>query len=689
MNESSRDSSHRLLRGDGSCIVVTTQMRPAPSGSPSKPDHDAPLPHEVARSRFDAFEDAFLVAPTAEAIVELRSGLRFVAVNQAFASVLGYTLEQFEERQLRDFVPAAHRAALDATLERLGAGESQRESLTMRLVRADRRERVVDALFVVRERDDGPSHHALVLLEDGGVEESIAGSSRPPGVRGPRNLLQDIIDNVPALVFIKDLEGRYILANRRTLDLYGTCIGQSDPANATLKEAQEFRRHDAVVLAAGEFREFEESTIHAGEPHTYYSLKFPLFDPDGRAYGLGGISTDVTALKCAETAARKAKRDAERANRAKSEFLSTISHELRTPLHSILGYSQLLQMDELPQEVSATVGRIASAGNHLLNLINDLLDLSQIEQGAPGMSIKPVHACDPARAAADMVRPLAAARGLELALDLHQGLHEFVAADGRRLQQVLLNLISNAINYNQPGGEVRVCFRRTGDRRLRFLVSDTGPGINRSDFKRLFLPFERLDEEGRQEGAGLGLAVSKAFVEAMGGSIGIERSQRGRGTTFFVELPLVAPPENAHQLVFGDAWSAEAVTPLAGRILYIEDLPSNIALIEQALKREPDVTLITAVGGDVGLSLASEVVPELILLDLNLPDLPGEKVLAELKRDVRTRSIPVLVLSADATPRRIRRVMAAGADDYLTKPLNLAEFGRAVRAWLGQIAGSG
>jgi CheY-like chemotaxis protein len=236
-----------------------------------------------------------------------------------------------------------------------------------------------------------------------------------------------------------------------------------------------------------------------------------------------------------------------------------------------------------------------------------------------------------------------------------------------------------------------VSFSRVEDARLRFLVADTGPGIRRKDFDRVFLPFERLEVEGEAErpaGAGLGLAVSKVLIEAMGGTVGIERSVRGRGTTFYAELELLEPPSNAHEIIFDTTTSVESEPPrLHGRVLYIEDSLENLELLELALRGAGDVTLIPAARGAVGLQRAAELSPDLILLDLHLPDMPGAKVLTKLKQDPRTSHIPVLVVSADATQRQIRRMRAAGAVDYLTKPLDLVELLDAMRAALEPVDG--
>lgn len=638
---------------------------------PADPAEGAAPPVRCAAATFEA---AFAAAPVPAAIVEIGGERRLASVNRAFAELLGHRIGDPAALRLVDVIAPADLGALDQCLAAVAQDASGVEIRTVRWRRADGAEVVADTRV-----EAGSTGQAVAFLE------ASADPGSPVGVRDTRKLLQDIIDGVPALVFIKDLQHRYILANRRTRQLFGgECVGLLDQDIATLAEAQQFCEHDAEALAAGEPREFEEWALHDGERHTYYSLKFPLLDRQNRAYALCGVSTDITAVKRAETTAREARDDAERANRAKSEFLSRVSHELRTPLHSILGYSQLLQVEGLALDVPATAGRMARAGQHLLELINDLLDVSRIEQGQDHIRLEPVHACDPVGAAVDIVRPLAAARDIELAVDLHGGIHEFVSADRRRLHQVLLNLMSNGINYNRPGGEVRVSFRRVTPGRLRLLVSDTGSGIRRQDFDRVFMPFERVDEHAHhREGAGLGLAVSKALIESMGGTIGIESSRTGLGTTLFVDLQLVAPPENAHEIVFA-ARQPEAIDRIPGRrqILYIEDHAANFDLIEQTLGRAGDLTLVPAPLGEIGLQLAMELVPDLILLDLHLPDLPGETVLVRLKDDPRTRDIPVVVLSADATPAQVARARAAGAQHYLTKPLDLVEFVRVVATLL-------
>jgi PAS domain S-box-containing protein len=369
---------------------------------------------------------------------------------------------------------------------------------------------------------------------------------------------------------------------------------------------------------------------------------------------------------------RRAEEEADRANRAKSDFLSRMSHELRTPLNGILGFAQLLQMESLPADQQESIAHILKAGRHLLGLINEVLDISRIEAGRLQLSLEPVPVSETLRGAVDLVRPLAAQRDIELAAEVADD-HRHVLADRQRLQQVLLNLLSNAVKYNRTQGAVAVsCEERSGGR-LRILVTDTGHGISPDKLERLFTPFDRLGAEGTGiEGTGLGLALSKHLIEVMGGTLDVT-SQVGVGSTFAVELPLTADPADVLK-VPGTLPTVQAERR-EGRIvvLYIEDNLSNLRLVERVLGRRPQTTLLSAMQGQLGLDLAREHRPDLILLDLHLPDIPGDEVLRRLLEEPRTRQIPVVILSADATPGQMERLLAAGVQAYLTKPLDVRQ----------------
>jgi signal transduction histidine kinase/CheY-like chemotaxis protein len=377
------------------------------------------------------------------------------------------------------------------------------------------------------------------------------------------------------------------------------------------------------------------------------------------------------ALARAQQEAELARQEADEANAAKSRFLSRMSHELRTPLNAILGFGQLLEGSQLSEEDQEGVGYIVKAGRHLLALINDVLDLSRIEAGELTVSPEPVHCGELIDDALALLRPSAAARRIELtgpatACDV------YVMTDRQRGRQVLLNLLSNAVKYNHDGGSVVVTCTLLPDAMLRVAVRDTGPGIDPARRELLFAPFERLGAETSGiEGTGLGLALSRQLIEQLGGAVGVE-STPGRGSTFWIDLPVTdepaapagAPPADVDRAADRD-----------GRVLLlIEDNLANLRLVEAMLRQRPHVTVLPAMQGGLGLELAYNNTPDVIVLDLHLPDMSGREVLTRLKADPRTRDIPVLVATADVDRRRGQALVADGAFAYLTKPLDLQSF---------------
>jgi two-component system, sensor histidine kinase and response regulator len=366
---------------------------------------------------------------------------------------------------------------------------------------------------------------------------------------------------------------------------------------------------------------------------------------------------------------QRAEAAATAANRAKSEFLSRMSHELRTPLNGIIGFAQLLELDRLTSEQRESVEHILKGGRHLLGLINEVLDIARIDAGRLSVSVEPVMASEALAAALDLVRPQAASRHVDLPLSVASDW--CVMADRQRLQQVLLNLLSNAVKYNQEGGVVGAAIEAAASDRVRLVVTDTGDGIPPEMMARLFTPFDRLGaEQSAVDGTGLGLALSKRLVEAMGGTLQAE-SVVGRGTTFTVELPCA--PRPAFMVAPRAPILEPEVARARGTILYIEDNLANLRLLERILRLRPGVTLMSAMQGRQGVDLARVHHPDLVLLDLHLPDLPGEEVLRLLREEPRTRGIPVLILSADASPGQIRRLLDQGASAYLTKPLDVRQ----------------
>jgi signal transduction histidine kinase/CheY-like chemotaxis protein len=370
---------------------------------------------------------------------------------------------------------------------------------------------------------------------------------------------------------------------------------------------------------------------------------------------------------------QEANRRLRAADVAKSEYLSRMSHELRTPLNAILGFAQLLEMDELREGQQESLGYILSAARHLLALINEVLDIAAIEAGRLALSLEPVAVADVVSETVSLIRPLADEQGIVL-VSPAQTAGEYVLGDRQRLKQILLNLLSNAVKYNRPAGSVHLTCEQVAGDRLRIKVTDTGLGIPPEGFERLFVPFDRLEsKESPIEGTGLGLPLSKGLAEAMGGTLELA-SVPQQGSSFWVELPLAEAPELGAGQEAGSApeqGKAEPTGP-ALTVLYIEDNVSNLQLVERVMQRR-GIALISAMRPQLGLDLAGEHRPDLVLLDLHLPDMPGQEVFRRLQANPKTADIPVVVLSADARPSLITDMLQRGVRAFLTKPLDVRE----------------
>jgi PAS domain S-box-containing protein len=409
-----------------------------------------------------------------------------------------------------------------------------------------------------------------------------------------------------------------------------------------------------------------------------------FYDRDRRLQGVFAAARDVTERKVLDkelqeknTELESARAVAEKANLAKSDFLSSMSHELRSPLNAILGFAQLMETDAPPPTPSQkeSVGQILKAGWHLLKLINEILDLAKVESRQVAMSEEPVSLAEVMFECNAMIEPQAQQRGIKLTLPPFDTQY-FVNADRTRLKQILINLLSNAIKYNRDNGTVEVrCAERTPGR-IRISIRDTGAGLSPEQLAQLFQPFNRLGQEaGGEEGTGIGLVVAKRLVELMGGIIGVE-STIGAGSEFWFELlavdePHIAtletnalPPPRPHMAREGGLHT----------LLYVEDNPANMQLVQQIIQRHPDIQLLTAVTGNSGVELARSALPEVILMDINLPDLNGFEALKILRSDPSTAHIPVIAISANAMPSDIDKGLKAGFFRYITKPIKVDEF---------------
>ena len=384
--------------------------------------------------------------------------------------------------------------------------------------------------------------------------------------------------------------------------------------------------------------------------------------------------TDISVRKAIEARLQEAMAAAEKANRAKTDFLSSMSHELRTPLNAILGFAQLMESGTPPPTATQQrdLGRILKAGWYLLELINEILDLALIESGRAMLSQEPVSLVEVMLECRAMVEPQAQKRGIAMTFPLRDSAW-FVNADRTRLKQVLINLLFNAVKYNRPHGTVVVECRPAAADMLRIGIRDSGEGLTADQLGQLFQPFNRLGKEaGAEEGTGIGLVVTKRLVELMGGSIGVD-SAVGAGSEFWVELRLASAPALAQS-------GAAAATPepaqgaLAGTLLYVEDNPANLELVEQLVARRPELRLLSAAEGKTGIEYARAYQPEVILMDINLPDISGLDVMKSLRADPSTAHIPIIALSANALPHDIAQALRAGFFRYLTKPIKIEEF---------------
>lgn len=468
-------------------------------------------------------------------------------------------------------------------------------------------------------------------------------------------------------------DGRIFAANPAACSMLGgtpeqlkglTRSDYTDTTDARLSEAIQVRARIGQYRSEFTLRRLDGTTFEA----EVSSVAYQTGPGEPRA---SLIVRDITQRRALEAANQAARVAAEAANRAKSEFLSRMSHELRTPLNAVLGFAQLLGLDPLSEEQRDSVDHISRAGRHLLQLINEVLDIARIEAGNLELSLEPVSVSLALQEAIGLTRPLAERAGVTLLL---RGADAslYLRADRHRLHQVLLNLLSNAVKYNRSGGSVTVSPSLHGDV-VRIQVDDTGSGIPGHRLAELFEPFNRLGAERTEiEGSGIGLAVTRRLMEAMGGKIGVE-STIGTGTSFWVDLPTTDPPEMRHAADGLTSAPAPPVELPAVTLLYVEDNLSNLSLVTRLVERWPQVRLLSALQGRLGFELAREQHPDLILLDLHLPDLPGDEVLARLQADPQTTGIPVVMLSADASPNRVKHLIGMGARAYLTKPLDLRE----------------
>jgi PAS domain S-box-containing protein len=474
------------------------------------------------------------------------------------------------------------------------------------------------------------------------------------------------------------------------------------PFKSCFTEPQRAEEAITRVLRESKVTNYELTALARDGKQTVVSYNATTFhDRDRKLQGVFAAARDVTERKHFEHALQEsnlelqmAREAAEKANRAKSEFLSAMSHELRTPLNAVLGFAQLMasEVPAPPVHQQRSIDQILKGGWYLLRLINEILDLAMIESGKVTMSQESMSMTDVLQDCKGMIEPQATKRGISMTFPKFDNVF-YVHADRTRVKQVMINLLSNAIKYNGSGGSVIVQCVVSGKDRVRISVKDTGAGLSPDQLAHLFQPFNRLGQQDSvEEGTGIGLVVTKQLVELMGGIIGVE-SAVGVGTVFWVEFPASAAPalslENIDQVALERRQVAVRDPCDQPTLLYVEDNPANLALVEELIARRGDLKLLTAIDGHLGIELARAYLPDVILMDINLPGISGYGALKLLRDDPATARIPVLALSANAVPRDIEKGLEAGFFRYLTKPIRVREFMDALDVALRHAAETG
>ncbi len=594
----------------------------------------------------------------------------FKRLNPAFERVLGYSQEELLSRPFADFVHPDDAGATGQAVDEQGEGRQ--------VIGFTNRYRCKDGTYRWLEWNSVPDAESGLLYAV--ARDITAQKELEDARRAGEERFRSVVETASDAIIITDRLGNIELFNPAAEETFGYTVDETLGQHIGMlvpspeEEAEDGYVAGFLAAATNEVVSLRREMVGQRKDGSLFPHELTVNAMQlGEEPKFTAIIRDITGRRQMEDELREAKEAAEEANRAKSQFLSRMSHELRTPLNVVLGFAQVLQLDPLEEPQTEAVEHILTAGRHLLDLIDEVLDISRIEAGRLSLSIEPLHAGELVADTLLLIQPLASQRRVTVRAD-PGSCAEYVLADRQRLKQVLLNLLSNAIKYNREGGSVEVVCARV-DAGLRVIVTDTGPGLPPEKQRRLFTPFDRLGAEATNvAGTGLGLALSKHLVEAMGGTIGVE-SAAGAGSRFWVELPLGEPP--AHPPARQDAVEPSAGADLSNErhtILYIEDNLSNLHLMERILSHRQGFRLLAAMQGSLGLDLAREHHPDAILLDLHLPDMPGTEVLRELKANPGTADIPVIVLSADASADQVKRLLEAGARAYLTKPFDLAEF---------------
>ena len=685
----------RFLHGDGSWRILETYGRyelenPEISGIVlvSRDITESVQMENLLSHSENRFAATFEQSSLGMALVALDGTL--LRINHAFAAMTGIARDQMGQHHYSEIMHAGAVAASAENARLLLEGEAKSLSLERQLVHQNGEKRWAQ-FDVSRVSDELRGDYLLVQVQD--IEERRQQTERLRLLESVAVHANDAI-LITAAEPVEEEDGgpRILYANEAYVKMSGYTLDEIMGKTPRIMQGPDTDRatRDKIRKALKSWKPIVVEILNYSKSGTEFWVELsiaPIADEKGWYTHWVSIQRDITARKESETIllrttaeADSARQDAEDANRAKSEFLSRMSHELRTPLNAILGFGQLLELEDQNENDRESTEQILKAGRHLLELINEVLDISRIETGRMAMSLETVSVAEVARETLDLVRAMAAQHGISLRAEALFNSPISVVGDRRRVKQVLLNIVSNAIKYNRPGGSVTLGLEAVADdesyERVRLCVTDTGIGVPPEKRERLWVPFDRLDAETTGvEGTGIGLALSHRLAQAMNGRLDLRNETQG--STFWLELPRAAPISLL--LLSGDELAdvvPSSSPPISTRwvALYIEDNLPNVQLVQGILARRPEVRLLTAFQGALGVELAQQHCPDVILLDLHLPDINGDEVLRRLRANPDTRNIPVVMISADATPGQAERLLKAGANEYLPKPFDIADF---------------
>ncbi|OGA59833.1 MAG: hybrid sensor histidine kinase/response regulator [Betaproteobacteria bacterium RIFCSPLOWO2_12_FULL_65_14] len=548
---------------------------------------------------------------------------------------------------------------------------------------------IADSCAPIRDRD-GQVVGAVLVFRDV-TEEYAAQRALRDQQFYTRSLIESNIDAImttdPSGIITDVNRQMEVLTGRKRNELIGA------PFKNHFTDPQRAEKGINVVLAEKKVSDYQLTACARDGRETAVSYNAATFyDSDGKLQGVFAAARDITErerlyqmLQEKNVELESATSVAQKANLAKSNFLSSMSHELRTPLNAILGFAQIMETGT-PQPTPSqkrSIDQILKAGWYLLELINEILDLALIESGRVSLSREPVSLVEVMLECRAMIEPQAHQRGVSMSFPRFD-IPYFVSADRTRVKQVLINLLYNAIKYNRPEGTVCVECTLAPPDSIRISIRDTGAGLTPQQLAQLFQPFNRLGKEaGAEEGTGIGLVVTKRLVELMGGAIGAY-STVGVGSLFWIELSLSAAPLHAVRRAEQAALANSQVPDGMPRrtVLYVEDNPANLELIEELMTRRPELRLLSAADGNLGIEFARAYLPEVILMDIHLPGISGIDAMKILRAGPATAHIPIIALSANAVPRDIERALEAGFFNYLTKPIKVNEFMDALDAAL-------